>query len=75
VVVVVVVLLVVSTRTDHLSGVYLRPNLLRENPSAGTVPSVGGLLSSLEFLLSTLPVWRMGKMGAPWGWYGVEECI
>jgi len=20
-------------------------------------------------------VWRIGKMGAPWGWYGVEECI
>ena len=20
-------------------------------------------------------VCRMGKMGAPWGWYGVEECM
>jgi len=38
--------------------------------------------SSLFFLTQQLVssrksccVWRMGKMGAPWGWYGVEECI
>jgi len=36
----------------------------------------GALLS--VFLLHATTcccVWRMGKMGAPWGWYGVEECI